>query len=88
MRYEAMTDLRWTPAVNVLKVLSALVSTAIDWPIRLLATMLIIGRRHWLALASWRVTVAPSQLCIGSIKSILDRGPGRPRFTEPAQARR
>ena len=47
-----MTDLRWTPAVDVSKVLSALFSTAIDWPIRLLVTMLIIARRHWLR---WRL---------------------------------
>jgi membrane-associated phospholipid phosphatase len=71
--YRLMVDQRWSLGVDVSKVLSALFSTAIDWPIRVAVTLLIVFRRHWLALSSWLVTVAISELCIGPVKNLVDR---------------
>ena len=71
--YRLMTDNQWTPLVDVAKALSKLFGTAIDWPIRVAVTLVIILRRHWIALSAWLVTIAVSELCIGSIKSLIDR---------------
>jgi membrane-associated phospholipid phosphatase len=71
--YRLMIDLRWPPFVHFSKPLSALFGTAIDWPLRALVTLLIVVRRRWLALTSWALTVLVSELCIGTIKSLIDR---------------
>jgi len=71
--YSLMRDLHSAPAVSFSKVLSAVFGTAIDWPIRGLVTIVIAVRRRWLALASWVLTVALSELIIGPIKSLVDR---------------
>jgi membrane-associated phospholipid phosphatase len=71
--YRLMIDIRWTPLVDISKGLSTLFSTAVDWPVRVAVTLVIVLRRRWLALAAWVVTVAVSELCIGPIKSLLDR---------------
>ena len=71
--YRLMIDLRWPPFVHFSKLVSTLFGTAIDWPIRALVTLLIVVRRRWLALTSWALTVLVSELCIGTIKSFIDR---------------
>jgi hypothetical protein len=71
--YRLMIDLRWPPFVHFSKLLSALFGTAIDWPLRALVTLLIVARRRWLALTAWALTVLVSELCIGTIKSLIDR---------------
>jgi membrane-associated phospholipid phosphatase len=71
--YRRMADLRWTPFVTVSKGLSTLFSTTVDWPIRAAVTVVIVARRHWLALAAWVATVAAGEACIGPIKSLIDR---------------
>ena len=71
--YRLMIDIRWTPLADVSKWLSTLFGTAVDWPVRIAITVVIAVRRHWLALAAWTVTVAASELCIGPIKSLVDR---------------
>jgi membrane-associated phospholipid phosphatase len=71
--YRLMIDSQWPPLVDLAKVLSKLFGTAIDWPIRVAVTLVIVLRRHWLALSAWALTIAVSELCIGSIKSLIDR---------------
>jgi len=71
--YRLMIDLRWPPFVHFSKLLSALFGTAIDWPLGALVTLLIVARRRWLALTAWALTVLVSELCIGTIKSLIDR---------------
>lgn len=71
--YRLMIDIRWTPFVDISKGLSTLFSTAVDWPVRVAVTLVIALRRRWLALAAWVVTVAASELCIGPIKTMIDR---------------
>jgi membrane-associated phospholipid phosphatase len=68
-----MVHIRWMPLVDVSKWLSTLFGTAVDWPVRLAVTLVLALRRHWLALAAWAVTVAVSELCIGPIKTLVDR---------------
>lgn len=71
--YRLMVDWRWAPFVGLSKALSVAFGTTIDWPIRVVVTLLIAVRRRWLALTSWLVTVAVSELCIGPIKAVVDR---------------
>jgi membrane-associated phospholipid phosphatase len=71
--YRLMIDIQWPPLVDFAKGLSKLFGTAIDWPIRVAVTLAIVLRRHWLALAAWVLTIAVSELCIGSIKSLIAR---------------
>jgi membrane-associated phospholipid phosphatase len=71
--YRLMIDSQWPPLVDFAKVLSKLFGTAIDWPIRVAVTLAIVLRRHWLALIAWALTIAISELCIGSIKGLIDR---------------
>ena len=71
--YRTMVDHRQALGVDVSKLLGTLFGTAIDWPIRVLVTALLVVRRRWLALASWVVTVGISELCIGPVKSLVDR---------------
>ena len=71
--YRTMVAHRQALGVDVSKLLSTLFGTAIDWPIRVLITLLIALRRRWLALTSWVVTVGISELCIGPVKSLVDR---------------
>jgi undecaprenyl-diphosphatase len=71
--YRAMVNTRSTPLVDVAKFLGTAFSTAIDWPIRAAVTLIILLRRHWLALSAWVVTVVLSEVSIGTIKSLVDR---------------
>ena len=71
--YRLMIDSQWQPLVDIAKTLSKLFGTAIDWPIRAAVTLVIVLRRHWIALCAWVLTIAVSELCIGSIKSLIAR---------------
>jgi membrane-associated phospholipid phosphatase len=71
--YRLMVRHRYRGGVDVSKLLSTLFGTAIDWPVRLLVTALLVVRRRWLALTAWAVTVVVSELCIGPIKHLVDR---------------
>jgi membrane-associated phospholipid phosphatase len=71
--YRTMVHARNMPLVDVAKALSTVFSTAIDWPIRAAVTLVILLRRHWLALSAWALTVLVSEVCIGTIKTLVDR---------------
>jgi membrane-associated phospholipid phosphatase len=71
--YRLMVNHRRSVGVDVSKFLSALFGTAIDWSMRLLITVVIAVRRHWLALSAWAVTVGAGELCIGPLKNLVDR---------------
>jgi len=71
--YDLMVDLRWAGAVSFSKVLSAVFGTAIDWPIRAGVVLVLVLRRHWLALTAWLVTVGVSEASIGPLKALVDR---------------
>ena len=68
-----MVSLRWEPLVAVSKVLSVVFSTVVLWPVRVVVTLVIAMRRHWLALGSWVCAVLLSELAIGPVKALIDR---------------
>jgi undecaprenyl-diphosphatase len=72
--YRWMVAGRSSMLVTVSKVLSTAFSTAVDWPLRIAATVVIAVRRRWLALASWAVTLVLSEWMIGAVKGLVDRG--------------
>jgi membrane-associated phospholipid phosphatase len=45
----------------------------VNWPLRILALLLLAWRRHWLRLAAFGLAVITSELLIGSLKAALDR---------------
>ncbi len=71
--YRLMVAHRWAPLVTLSKVLSAAFSAALSWSLRVLVTIVIAVRRHWLALAAWATTVLLSELMIGPVKAVVDR---------------
>jgi membrane-associated phospholipid phosphatase len=68
-----MVDLRWAPLITISMVLSVVFQAAVNWPVRLLITIVIAARRDWVALRSWLLTLAVSELCIGPLKALIDR---------------
>lgn len=71
--YRLMVGHRWSPVVTVSDVLSTAFSAAVGWPVRMLVTVVIAVRRHWLALTAWASTVLLSELLIGPTKALVDR---------------
>ena len=71
--YRLMVEHRWAPVVTLSDVLSTAFSAAVGWPVRILVTVVIAVRRHWLALAAWASTVLLSELLIGPTKVLVDR---------------
>jgi membrane-associated phospholipid phosphatase len=48
-------------------------SAAVNWPLRVLAVLLLAWRRHWLGLAAFSLAVLTSELLIGPVKAAVDR---------------
>jgi membrane-associated phospholipid phosphatase len=71
--HDLMVQLRWTPLVEVSKVLSVAFGTMVLWPLRVAVTVVIALRRRWLALTAWGLTVVLSELAIGPVKALVDR---------------
>lgn len=61
------------PATAVALVLSLLGSGPVNWPLRILAMLLLAWRRHWLRLAAFALAVITSELLIGWMKAAVDR---------------
>jgi membrane-associated phospholipid phosphatase len=70
---ELMVSLHWQPLVTAARVLSVAFGTAVSWPLRALVTLVIVLRRHWVALGAWVCTVVLSELAIGPVKALVDR---------------
>lgn len=78
---QAMDDAVWRfarsvenpPATAVALVLSLLGSGAVNWPLRILAMLLLAWRRHWMRLAAFALAVITSELLIGWMKAAVDR---------------
>jgi undecaprenyl-diphosphatase len=71
--YRLVADLRWAPLQSVSTALSTLFGAAVGWPVRAVVTVVLVARRHWLALAAWVATVAAGEACTGPLKALLDR---------------
>ena len=61
------------PATAVAVALSWLGSGLVNWPLRVVALLLLAWRTHWLRLASFALAVLTSELLIGSMKAAIDR---------------
>ncbi len=71
--YRLVAELRWAPLDTVSTALSTLFGAAVGWPIRAVVTLVLLARRHWLALAAWAATVLAGEACIGPVKGLVDR---------------
>ena len=56
------------PATAVAKALSWLGSPLVNWPLRVLAVLLLAWRRHWVRLAAFALAVVTSELLIGPVR--------------------
>ena len=61
------------PATAVTVALSWLGSTWVNWPLRVLAVLLLAWRRHWLRLGAFALAVLTSEVLIGTVKAAVDR---------------
>ena len=66
-------ELRNGPTTAVAVVLSWLGSSWVNWPLRILAVVLLAWRRHWLRLAAFALAVITSEVLIGTVKAAVDR---------------
>ncbi len=72
---ERRTDL-W---IDVAKAVSVLGAPVVMVPLRLIVTAGLIWHRRWLQLGAWLGAIITSELCIGPLKTLLDR----PRPPDP-----
>jgi len=68
-------EVRNAPATAIAVGLSWLGSAWVNWPLRVLAFVLLAWRRQWLRLAAFGLAVVSSELVIGPVKAAI----GRPR---------
>jgi undecaprenyl-diphosphatase len=68
-----MVSLHRPPLVAAAEGLSIAFGTYVTWPLRVVVTLVIALRRHWLALGAWVSTVLLSELAIGPVKALVDR---------------
>jgi membrane-associated phospholipid phosphatase len=61
------------PTTAIASALSWLGSTWVNWPLRILALVLLAWRRHWLRLAAFALAVLTSEVLIGTMKAAIDR---------------
>jgi undecaprenyl-diphosphatase len=61
------------PATAVSVVLAWLGSSAVNWPLRIAALLLLARRRHWLRALAFTLAVLSSELFIGPVKAATDR---------------
>jgi membrane-associated phospholipid phosphatase len=71
--WRAAGSVRNGPATAVAVALSWLGSGLVNWPLRVAAVLLLAWRTHWLRLAAFVLAVLTSELCIGPLKSVVDR---------------
>jgi membrane-associated phospholipid phosphatase len=68
-----MVSLRADPAVWVAEAFAFLGSVWVNWPLRVLAGVLMAVRRRWVQLAAFALAVVTSEACIGPLKALYDR---------------
>jgi undecaprenyl-diphosphatase len=61
------------PSTAVAVALSWLGSVWVNWPLRILAVLLLAWRRHWLRLGAFALSVITSEALIGTVKAAVDR---------------
>lgn len=83
---DAMVDVRSDWLTDVATVLSVLGGPLVMFPLRLLVTLALAFNRRWLQLGAWVGAIVSSELCIGPLKTLVDRPrpPGGLRETSSA----
>lgn len=69
----AMVDLRVTPLVWLAKAMAFAGSVWINWPLRVVALVVLGIRRRWLQLTAFALAVATSEALIGVMKALYAR---------------
>jgi undecaprenyl-diphosphatase len=70
---ELMERLRWTPTVQLAKVLAFIGGALCTWLIRAVVLAVLVGRQHWLHLSAFMLAIITSELCIGPLKALYER---------------
>lgn len=70
---DVVSSHRSGPLTSFAKSLDLLGSTVVTLPIRLLALVVLLARRRWTQTAAFVTAVVLSELCVGPLKSVVDR---------------
>ena len=68
-----MESVRTDLVIDLGKALSVLGGAYVMWPLRMLSVVLLAWRRRWIQLTAYSLTIVTSELCIGPLKSLVDR---------------
>ena len=68
-----MTDIRTPSLTSAARVMSVLGGPLVTAPLRVLILVWLAGRRQWLRFASFGAAMVSCELCIGPIKSVVER---------------
>jgi membrane-associated phospholipid phosphatase len=74
-----MVDLRTPLLVDLAKLISVFGGPLVTIPLRLIVTAGLALRHRWLQLGAWLGAIVSSELCIGPLKTLIDR----PRPPDP-----
>ena len=70
---DAMRSVRIAPLVWLCQILSVAGGVWVNWPLRIVALVLLAARRRWLQAAAFAMAVATSELLIGVAKEAFGR---------------
>ncbi len=69
----AMVDVRWAPLVWLAKAMAFAGGVWVNWPLRIVAMVVLGFRRRWLQLTAFVLAVATSEVLIGVLKALYAR---------------
>ena len=70
---DAMESVRVAPLTWICQALSIAGGVWVNWPLRLVAVLLLIARRRWLQASAFVLAIATSEVLIGLAKEAYDR---------------
>ena len=68
-----MESIRVTPLVWLAKAMAFMGGVWVNWPLRVLALVVLVVRRRWLQLTAFVLAIVCSELLIGSMKELYER---------------
>jgi membrane-associated phospholipid phosphatase len=72
---ELMESVRFTPFVWLAKAMAFIGGVWVNWPLRVVALLVLAFKRRWLQLAAFALAIVSSEVLIGTMKELY----GRPR---------
>jgi membrane-associated phospholipid phosphatase len=77
-----MVSVRFTPLVWLAEAFAFLGSVWVNWPLRVVAAVVLAARRRWVQVSAFALSVVTSEALIGPLKALY----GRPRPPHPVIA--